>query len=221
MLALSLNILIISLFSVNAYSAVPPAKRELVTFAVGQIKGRVVTSRQVNMSFFVESALYGRKSKKIPKQFYNIKSKEFRRETSAVLLEKVVFEDSKDFKAMKVSGKEVSSAKAKFLKLASSSSSWRKLKVGEPELLELLRQKMQAKKYIRFKVDSSIVPITDDEALEYFNKNRVNFGNLPFQNFKQNIRAFLGRKQIDRRLKDWFEVLQNKYRVRNLLTEAE
>ena len=55
-------------------------------------------SRQVNMSYFVESVLFGRKGKQVPTKFYPVKSKGFSREVTAVLLEEVVFQDSKDFK---------------------------------------------------------------------------------------------------------------------------
>ena len=189
--------------------------------AVGQVMDQVVTSRQVNMSFFVESALYGKKNKKIPESFYKIPSKEFSREITAVLLEKVVFKESKGFNVSKVSKDELKDAKIRFVGLVGKNQLWSKLKVSEGELTQLIKRKLQAKKFIRFKVDSSIVPITDDEARAYFEENRLKFGSLPFENFKQNIRAFLGRKQIDKRLKDWFEVLQNKYRVRNFLSETE
>lgn len=196
-------------------------EKKLVTMAAGQIMDEVVTSRQVNMSFFLEAALFGKKNKKLPESFYTIPSKEFSREVTAVLLERVVFEESKGFNIAKVSAEELKDTKSKFEKIASKNLLWKQLKVSNNELTDLIKFKLQAKKFIRFKVDSSVVPITDDEARAYFEGNREKFGSLPFENFKQNIRAYLGRKQIDKRLKDWFEVLQNKYKVRNFMSEIE
>ena len=189
--------------------------------SAGQYMDRVVTSRQVHMSFFVEKVLFGKIDKGEVKEFYSVQSKEFAREVTAVLMEEVVYEESKGFQVTQVANEEVLEAKKKLLGLAAKSAIWISLKVSDNELNQLIRKKLQAKKFIRFKVDSSTVPITDDEARAYFEENRLKFGNLPYENFKQNIRAFLGRKQIDKRLKDWFEVLQNKYKVRNFFSENE
>lgn len=211
----------ILMLSSHAYGEVIPLKKELVSMAVGQFLENVVTSRQVNISYFIESILFGKDNKKMIKDFYAIPSNEFTREVTAVLLENIIYEESKGFNVSKVSNDEVQSAKTKFNKITGKSTLWQKLKVSDSELTQIIHKKLQAKKFIRFKVDSSTVPITDDEARAYFEENRLKFGSLPFENFKQNIRAFLGRKQIDKRLKDWFEVLQNKYKVKSYFSEME
>ncbi len=208
------------LSSSKVLSEIKKESGQLVTTAVGQFADNFLTSRQANMNFFVESVLYGGKGKNIPSRFYPVDSKEFSKEVTAILIERVVYEDSKSFTGMQVSEAEVKASVGQFLKIAGNNSLWKSLAVSDEELLELVQKKLQSKKYIRFKVDSSVVPITDDEALVYFEENRSKFGNLPFENFKQNIRAFLGRQQIDRRLREWFEVLQNKYKVKNLLSES-
>ncbi|MCB0392454.1 MAG: hypothetical protein KDD58_14285 [Bdellovibrionales bacterium] len=214
-------LLILIFNGIISFAAKKEGNKELITMAVGQVMDEIVTSRQVNMSYFLETVLFGKKNKSVPKEYYDVSSKEFAREVTAVILEKVVYEESKGFDITKVNNSEFLEAKNKFLKNSKNIKLWQKLKVTDSELSELLKRKLQAKKFIRFKVDSSIVPITDDEARAYFEENRVKFGNLPFENFKQNIRAFLGRKQIDTRLKDWFDVLQNKYKVRNFMSETE
>ena len=71
-----------------------------------------------------------------------------------------------------------------------------------------------SEKFIQFKTDSSLVPVTDEEAKAYFEKNKGRFGNLPFERFKVNIKRFLIRRQVDSRLKDWFDVLQRKYKIK-------
>jgi hypothetical protein len=209
---------IVSILSISCFAS---NGRKLVTTAVGQIKENFITSRQVNMSYFVETVLYSSKNKKIPDSFYSLQSKEFSREVTAVLLEEVVNMDSIDIEAMRPLESEITEAKNKFNSMAGKNPLWIQLSVNDGELTELIRKKLRSKKYIRFKVDSSVVPITDDEAKAYFEENRIKFGNLPFENFKQNIRAYLGRQQIDKRLKDWFEILQSKYKVKNLILDAE
>jgi hypothetical protein len=192
---------------------------ELVSVAVGQLKGRVVTSREVNISYFVESVLYGKKGLP-PKSFLPVKSRRFSREVTAVLIEWVVYLESKGFEATKVAKGDEQAALKRFSQASKKNALWKKLGVTEQELKSLVSRKLQAKKFVRFKVDSSVVPITDDEVKEYFEQNRLKFGNLPFENFKENIRNFLSRQQVDRRLKDWFDVLQTKYKVSNFVSEA-
>ena len=201
-------------------AAVPTKESQLISMAVGRVKGHVVTSREVNINFIVESILYGKKGQRVPVKLYDIGSKAFAREVTAVLLEWVVFFESEAFSLAKSSAKEIEAARKQLVRKTTKNTLWQNLKVSSKEVETLLRRKLQAKKFIRFKVESSVVPITDDEAREYFEANRVKFGNLPFDNFKQNIKSFLGRKQVDRRLKDWFEVLQSKYKVRNFLNES-
>ena len=93
------------------------------------------------------------------------------------------------------------------------------LEVQPAETKKAIQRKLRAKKFIRFKADSSVVPVTNTEAREYFDNNRLKFGDLPFENFKENIKAYLSRQQVEQRLRDWFEVLQNKYKVKNALSE--
>ncbi|NJL24445.1 MAG: hypothetical protein HC902_04280 [Calothrix sp. SM1_5_4] len=57
------------------------------------------------------------------------------------------------------------------------------------------------------------------EAQKYFDENRLKFGNLPFEKLKENIKAYLSKNHVDRRLKDWFDVLLSKYQVKNLIAE--
>ena len=202
-------------------AAIAKPSRELISMAVGHLTNHVVTSREVNINFFVESVLYGKRDKARVKKFYNVKSAEFSREVTAVLLEWVVYRESKAFTTIKVPERELHKALLKFMAIAKSRHLWPSLHVSHSELRALVTRKLRAKKFVRFKVDSSVVPITEDEARKYFKQNRLKFGNLPFDNFKQNIIAYLSRKQVDRRLKDWFDVLQNKYQVRNFLAEVE
>lgn len=193
--------------------------RVLLNSVVGEFSGGYITSRYVNMSYFLESTLFSPKNNKAPK-LYSLGSKEFAKEVTAVLIEHIVYEDSKNFSNIQISDGEVKTALAEFRKKFLSFPDWKNLNVSDTELTNLIIEKVQSKKYIKFKAESSLVPITKDEARLYFEENRNQFGELPFENFEQNIRAFLGRKQADKRIKEWFEVLQGKYKVRNLLVET-
>jgi hypothetical protein len=66
---------------------------------------------------------------------------------------------------------------------------------------------------------SASLAISDSQAEEYYKKNKFKFDNVPFEGLKENIKAFLRKKQVDERLREWFEVLKIKYGIRNQLAE--
>ena len=65
--------------------------------------------------------------------------------------------------------------------------------------------------------------IIDDEDKYLILKEKEQFikksGMLEIVNFKENIKSFLSRAQVERRLKDWYDLLSNKYQVKNLIAE--
>lgn len=190
----------------------------LISTSVGKVQDHVLTSREVNMYVMVDKALYEKKKGQVIKA-WSPQDKEFVREVNGVLLERVVQLEAKSFNAATVEPAEIDQAEKAVKTVLQNNADWKALQVTREELRHLLAIKLQAKKFIRFKADSSVVPITDGEARQYFEENRLKFGTMPFENFRDNIKAFLSRQQVDRRLKDWFDVLQAKYKVRNLLAE--
>jgi hypothetical protein len=93
------------------------------------------------------------------------------------------------------------------------------LRVSNYEIKDWVERKIRAKKFLKYKTDSATLGVTDSEVKEYFDKNRYKFGNMGIDNFKENIRAFLIKQQMEERLKEWFEILKKKYRVRNFYAE--
>lgn len=184
--------------------------------AVGRVRENVVTSREVQMNDAIEQVLYSDKPVKMSKDF---DSSSFSKKVTAVLLEWVVHLEAKNLQVAPISGSEVSVAKARAEKSLKGNSVWKGLAPTSKEIEGIISRKLQAKKFIRFRADSSVLPVSDQEAQRYFEANRVRFGNMPFENFRANIKTFLAREQVEARLKDWFEVLQSKYQVRNFLAE--
>lgn len=196
------------------------AKPQLISTTVGRLKGEVVTSRQVEISQWVEKALYGRKKGDISSQ--SIKrpgEKGYHKEVNGVLIEWVVYKESKAFSAIRVKNSDIQSAKRQVLKVLGKQTMWTRLQVTSNELDDLITRKLLAKEFIRFKVDSSQIPLTEAEVRRYYDENQGQFGNLPFEKLKENITAYLKQQQVDRRLKDWFDILQAKFEVRNLVAQ--
>lgn len=191
---------------------------EVISTGVGLVKGQVITSREVQIQNLLESALYDKNPK--PKlRLLGIDSKAFAKATQDALLEAVVALEAQNFNVIQLSPEEIHLADKQAGKLLKDLRVWKDLQVSNKELEGGLKRKMQAKKFIQFRAQSSVLPVTDNEALKYFNENRLKFGNLPFENFKENIKSYLSRNQVDRRLKDWYEVLLSKYQVKNLIAE--
>jgi hypothetical protein len=201
-------------FLVLAFAA--SSRAELISTGVGMVRKQVLTSREVQINQFLETMLYD--PNPVPKTL-TLDSKAFAKAVQDLLLETVIALEAQNFNVMQVGADEVSGAGKKALAGLRRVQGWRDLHVAPQELEGLVRRKLQAKKIVRFRAQSSVLPITDTEAQRYFNENRLKFGNLPFENFKENIKSYLSRTQVDRRLKDWYDLLLNKYQVKNLIAE--
>lgn len=194
------------------------AEGAIRSLAVGTVKGDVVTSRDVQIQTYLDLVLYKKESAtdfKMP----GLDSKGFSALVKDVLLQSAIALEAQNFKVVQVSSEDIEKLKAQALKALKDSPGWRDLEVTAKELSDAILKKVQAKRFIQFRAQSSVLPVTDAEALKYFNENRLKFGDLPYENFKENIKSFLSRTQVDRRLKDWYEVLLNKYQVKNMLAE--
>lgn len=195
-----------------------PRAAELVSTGVGLVRNQVITSREVQYLTLIEAALYEKPSPGKLKTMA-LDSKAFAKAVQDALLEAVVAQEAQSFNVMGVSTDEIRTAERQVGKTLKDNKDWKALEVKPKELEAALRRKLQAKKFIQFRADSSILPVTDVEARRYFDENRLKFGDLPFENFKENIKSYLSKTQVDKRLKDWFDVLLSKYQVKNLISE--
>ncbi len=186
--------------------------------AAGVVGGNIVTTREVQIQRLLEKWLAG-DAPSDSKKILAIDSKPFGEATQHALLQAVIALEAKNFNVVQLTDDEINGPAEKLKGLSPKLAPWKALNPSSSELKLLLSRILQAQKFIRFRAQSSVLPITDAEALRYFGENRLKFGELPFENFKENIKSFLSRTQVDRRLKDWFDVLLNKYQVKNLMTE--
>lgn len=195
---------------------------ELQNVAVAQVGDQVITSRQVWISNFYERWKLTSKSLDLeaqkPKADWkvSVKSESFRQSLNSLILEYMVAKEAENFSIAEVSGTEVEQMKKNFLLAVSSSSDWKKFETSESEVQKLVERKIRAQNFLNFKTEAANVVISDQELQSYYDKNRLKFGQLPFAQFKTSIREVLSRQILEERLKDWFEVLKRKYRVKPL-----
>jgi hypothetical protein len=191
---------------------------EMLSMTAGRVGDHILTSREVNMDAAMEKVLYkGMRLSAV--RLEPVDSKAFFNETNDAILERSLATEAKNFDVVKVNAAELRDLQARFGKALKSIPGWKSMEPTASEWTSILERKLRAKMFIKFRKESSDLPVTDNEAKKYYEENHLKYGNLPFDNFKADIKAFLARSQVDRRLKDWYEVIKSKYNAKNFLAE--
>lgn len=184
------------------------AEIKVISETGGFIQDRVVTTREAEISYQIELLL----NAKLPN-----KSRVDR--VSDLLVEKVVFLEAENF-SLQAPLVEFNSKKDSLWGQLKSVKLWQGLEVQNREYESLLKEKIFAKEFIRFKAESFQAVVSDIEAQSYFDLNKDKFSGLKFDNFKENIKKFLAQQGRDEKLGAWFESLRKKYKVKNLLVHS-
>lgn len=143
----------------------------------------------------------------------------FRGAVTSVLLESVLALEAENFSVANVSESELATDLLRIEKVVSGKAYWTSLEVSSAELKRLTVRKLTAKSFLKFKTNSMTSIVTDQDVQVYYDKNRAKLGGMPFESFKENIRTFLAQQQLEERIRSWFEVIKNKYKVRNFIAE--
>lgn len=189
---------------------------QTLSMTVARVEDHVITSREVNIGLLMEQALY---SIKPTYKLEPLDSKAFFSQVNEAIVEMALATEAKKFEAVKSDEKAFADAKKKVAQKLFSQSSWKGLSPSEAEWERLLERKVLAKQFVKFRNESTVVPISDGEAKRYFEENRAKFGGLSFEAAKESVKAQTARSNMDRRLKDWYEVLKAKYKAKNYLSE--
>ncbi len=220
-------------------------KGTLQTEALAQVGEHVITSREILISNFVEKALTvnsnvdlkdkknsseTKKSKSNqaalpskgnleakPNQWsLTVGSEAFQKYLAQVILESVIQLEAENFAVGAVTQADMAGQIRLVEDRVRAVPEWTSLEVEEVELTRILNRKIRAQNFLKFKMETSGVVVSDDEVKTYFEKNRVKFGNMPLDQFKEGIREVLAQEQLQEKLKDWFEVLKRKYHFKML-----
>lgn len=204
--------------------------KTLISATVGQVGTQVVTSREVQIAGILDRWMSARenpqienvqskKKKKTEKDereswYVAFPSDNFSKALTQVMLELVVVQEAQNFSVGHLAVEELGSWVGRAKADLGNWPKWRDLKVTQAELEQELSRHLRAKSFLKFKTESAGIQITDEEAQLYYEKNKVRFGNLPMAQFKDSIKQYLSQKKLEENLKDWFELLKRKYRVR-------
>ncbi len=190
---------------------------KLISKVAGAVGSKYLTSREVLISSHMEAALYGEaKALNISVGKLKLDTPEYYKEVNNTLLEWMVSLEAELFAVSNVTDDSLTKSQNTVTKKLAKASAWTELKPTYSEIQGLLKRKVLAKQFIRFKIDSSYVPVSDTEAEDYFKQNKKSYTDFDYSAKKDEIKTLMSRKKVDERLQDWFNVLQKKYRVRNL-----
>jgi hypothetical protein len=184
---------------------------------VGEVSDRILTSREVRINDAIEQALTEKAASPEGYRLLTGQEKAFPGEVSRVLDEWIVFLEAKTLSSQGASKADVNAGVKAVQDLWGGKSTWLELEVSADELRDIIERKLVSKNFEKLKSDPQLAPVSDDDALAYYRKNRLRFGSLPFSSFKDNIKTFLVKQQTERRLAEWREVLRRKYKVRNFI----
>ena len=130
----------------------------------------------------------------------------------------MVYLEAKALANQELSKTEVSRGVGLVQEKWSGHPAWLALEVGQDELKQVVERQLIVRAFEKLRNDPQLSPISDDDALLFYKKNRLRFGSLPFSSFKDNIKAYLIKQQTEKRLADWHENLRRKYKVRNFIS---
>ena len=181
-------------------------------------------SREVIMAGVVEEWLYAiedRPSETLRKKekegwFLTLDSPKFPAALSRLLIDIMINFEAENFNVAEVSPLELQRLSTRFLIDMATLDLWKAQQPTSAEVQLLLRQKLRAKAFLKFKSEGSRDMISDEEARRYFEANKAKFGNFPFDQFKNSIKEAMARERVEIQLRDWFEGLKKKYKVRLL-----
>jgi hypothetical protein len=200
----------------NARAAVSESH---VSQAVGQVGSLVLTSREVQISYALEQASFIKPgAKNIDRKSWALPmgSELYKAHLNQLMIELLVKLEAETFSVAQISLAEVHREVAEAKSHLHDWSEWKKWEVAEVEVEQIMIRRKMAKQFLKFKTESSGVVISEEEVKAYFDKNKAKFGSANYAQFKDTIREVLAQKQLEEKLKDWFEVLKRKYRVRFL-----
>jgi hypothetical protein len=194
----------------------------LVTQAVVKVGESVLSSRQILLSGLLEKWLAAQNDPKLLTRaeleswFFAVNSEEFKENTNRLIVDSVVGLEAEGLGVAVVDPSQIEVRSAKLMIDFATLAQWKEQGFAKEEIQLMFRKKLRARSFLSFKVDTAGISVSDEEASEYFEKNRVKFGAFPFSQFKNSIKEALLNERLQVKLKDWFTALKQKYKVQNL-----
>ena len=99
------------------------------------------------------------------------------------------------------------------------SGNWKKLKIKDEELKEKIKRNLEANRIYRFKKKASVLPVSSVEVENEYMENQKKYKSFQKGKAELQIRKSLEQKNIKKQLGNWFNFLEQKYKVRYFYTD--
>jgi hypothetical protein len=191
-----------------------PSGGRLVSETVGIVNREIVSSRDMALSIVLESAMT-KKSRELPK------TKDDRiQAVNTLLLDRMIESEAKSLGFRDFNKDEIEPLVSP-LEKDSQDSNIKPYNFTKEELRGMAGRKIIVRNFLRSKSGSFESLLSDQDLKAYYDKNRLRFGTVSFEQIKDNIRAFLTSQQREDRMIAWIGVLKTKYKARNYLVENQ
>jgi hypothetical protein len=192
---------------------------EAITQIVGHVDKKPITSREVLWYDFIESHFQNKSSqiKKIITSAANTSSSEFISKTTKYSLARAIALDAEQFEFPKPKSEDVQMLSQKVIKSIEALKIAEFYKPSSEEILKLIQVKLVSEQFLKFKSQSSALPITDADAKIYFDENKNKFAQSGFESVKSQIKVQIAKSQIDSRMNTWYNLLQEKYGYKDVV----
>lgn len=132
-------------------------------------------------------------------------------DVSKTVLEKVTLLDAESFKYSNYDSSLLQKVKESLIKAKALEPFGIK---AEKDIEQQVRQKLTAKSFIALRSENLKTIVNETELRSYYDKNRAQFSDMPFEKFQNTIREYYLKEKLNEKLNEWFSILKTKYQVR-------
>ena len=210
--------------------AAPPAARpvKVINQTLVQVGATVITERDVQLAGLIEDWLLfrdvltrtGKKSKR-KVEILAAQSEGFQKKLQEVVVETLFFLEATQFNVAEVNAKKVTKSVADFLSDLKNSKEFQSMNFAEYEITQGFERAFKASDFIDFLTRSSPAEISPAEIQNYYQANRVRFGQFPLSDFRDTIHEYLKQQAQEEKVRDRLDGLRKKHKVRFLKSEVE
>ncbi len=197
--------LVLSLFSTWIFAAAV-GNPVLVSSTVGEVDGPVYTSRDLKLFYYLK----GQKT-------VDSQSAQWVAYIDNFLIELAEIREGELFNLLS----EVDTKKIDGIDKMKKMPGFADENYSIAEIQKMAAMEKRAAQMTEIKADTLKRDISDNEAKDYFEKNRAKFDQFGFEKFKDNIKTFLQQQELELKLSAWREILKKKYKVKNYFDLAK
>jgi hypothetical protein len=167
-----------------------------------QVKDHVITTREIKIHELLNPLLTGK-----------IENFENDSPLEQIIKEWLLYIEASTFYNTKILNKDIESKASALKKNITLQAKLNELSVTEQEIKDKIKRTLEADRLYTFKKKASVLPVPLSEIESEYSQNRIRYGNLNFEEAKNQIRNNKIQENLLSRLIQWFSILEKKYKV--------